>query len=199
MVPTAAAERNRRSRCRCGRGGRMRAGALVSPCHVMAGLVPAIHVFARSSTDLAERDARNKSGHDERSGRTGETARLTQSHANFRIGTLARLSNQGCGLRGDFWPHREGDGLPQRRRAGPRPFWTRPTLQLSPRPALSQSRSAQPGHATAPQDRGPGDYLVAPKAPMIDPTISSKSSISLMSPSNAAVNVPTTPSGTCPT
>ena len=31
---------------------------------VMAGLVPAIHVFARRSTDLAERDARNKSGHD---------------------------------------------------------------------------------------------------------------------------------------
>ena len=90
----------------------MRAGALVPPCHVMAGLVSAIHVFARSSTDLAERDARNKSGHDERSGRTGETARLTQSHANFRIGTLARLSNQGCGLRGDFWPHREGNGLP---------------------------------------------------------------------------------------
>ena len=121
MVPTAAVERNRASRCRCGRGGRMRAGALVSPCHVMAGLVPAIHVFARSSTDLAERDARNKSGHDERSGRTGETARLTQSHANFRIGTLARLSNQGCGLRGDFWPHREGDGLARRRRGRPPP------------------------------------------------------------------------------
>ena len=80
----------------------MCAGALVSPSHVMAGLVPAIHVFARSSTDLAERDARNKSGHDERSGRTGETARLTQSHANFRIGSLAQLSNQGCGLRGGF-------------------------------------------------------------------------------------------------
>ena len=121
MVPTAAAERNRRSRCCSGRRGRMRAGALVPPCHVMAGLVPAIHVFARSSTDLAERDARNKSGHDEGSGRTGETARLTQSHANFRIGTLARLSNQGCGLRGDFWPHREGNGLARRRRAGPCP------------------------------------------------------------------------------
>ena len=116
----------------------MRAGALVSPCHVMAGLVPAIHVFARSSTDLAERDARNKSGHDERSGRTGETARLTQSHTNFRIGTLARLSNQGCGLRGDFWPHREGNGLAKRRRAGPRLDGRRPALQLNPRPALSR-------------------------------------------------------------
>ena len=99
----------------------MRAGALVSPCHVMAGLVPAIHVFARSSTDLAERDARNKSGHDEGSGRTGATARPTQSHANFRIGALARLSNQECGLRGDFWPHREGNGLPPATKGRPPP------------------------------------------------------------------------------
>ena len=152
MVPTAAVERNRASRCRCGRGRRMRAGALVSPCHVMAGLVPAIHVFARSSTDLAERDARNKSGHDERSGRTGETARLTQSHANFRIGTLARLSNQGCGLRGDFWPHREGDGLARRRRAGPRPRWA--TAGPSAQPAtgsLMRAGPLTPGPAVRPE------------------------------------------------
>ena len=127
----------------------MRAGALVSPCHVMAGLVPAIHVFARSSTDLAERDARNKSGHDERSGRTGETARLTQSHANFRIGTLARLSNQGCGLRGDFWPHREGNGAPgisrpgvSPRRAGRRPRWA--TAGPSAQPATGSVTRAGP-------------------------------------------------------
>ena len=122
----------------------MRAGALVSPCHVMAGLVPAIHVFARSSTDLAERDARNKSGHDERSGRTGETARLTQSHANFRIGTLARLSNQGCGLRGDFWPHREGNGLPPASKGRPAPSMGDGRPFSSTRDRLShKSRTAQ--------------------------------------------------------
>ena len=150
-------------------GGRMRAGALVSPCHVMAGLVPAIHVFARSSTDLAERDARNKSGHDERSGRTGETARLTQSHANFRIGTLARLSNQGCGLRGDFWPHREGNGASRRwrrRRAGPRPRWATAGPSAQPAIRLShRSRPAQPRPATAPKDRERGDYLRCPEGP----------------------------------
>ena len=177
MVPTAAAERNNPSRCRCGRGGRMRAGALVSPCHVMAGLVPAIHVFARSSTDLAERDARNKSGHDERSGRTGETARLTQSHANFRIETLARLSNQGCGLRGDFWPHREGKGLAQRRRAGRHPRWATAGPSAQPRDRLSgESRSAQ--HPV---------LQCAPKAPMRRPT-------SVYS----ASKVPAIPDGTTP-
>ena len=31
---------------------------------VMAGLVPAIHKAGRSDKELAERDARNKSGHD---------------------------------------------------------------------------------------------------------------------------------------
>ena len=150
----------------------MRAGALVSPCHVMAGLArtrsgyPTIHVFARSSTDLAERDARNKSGHDEGSGRTGETARLTQSHANFRIGTLARLSNQGCGLRGDFWSHREGNGLARRRRAGPRLDGRQPALHLNPRPALSREldRSAQRGQFAETQ--------CAPKAPVRAPTSS---------------------------
>ena len=188
MVPTAAVERNRRSRCRCGRGRRMRAGALVSPCHVMAGLVPAIHVFARSSTDLAERDARNKSGHDERSGRTGETARLTQSHANFRIGTLARLSNQGCGLRGDFWPHREGNGLPPASKGRPPPRWA--TAGPSTQPAsgsLTRHRTSERGQATARKDRERGDYLRAPKAPMMRPT-----------ESNCAWNVPATPSGVCP-
>ena len=161
MVPTAAAERNRASRCRCGRGGRMRAGALVSPCHVMAGLVPAIHVFARSSTDLAERDARNKSGHDERSGRTGETARLTQSHANFRIGTLARLSNQGCGLRGDFWPHREGNGLPPASKGRPAPSMGDGRPFSSTRDRLShESRTTQ--HPV---------LQCAPKAPMSLPTV----------------------------
>ena len=133
------------------------------PCHVMAGLVPAIHVFARSSTDLAERDARNKSGHDERSGRTGGTARLTQSHANFRIRTLARLSNQGCALRGDFWPHREGNTAPPA--AGGGNGLTRvegptraldglgPALQLNPRPTLSQGPDPAHGrHATMLQD-----------------------------------------------
>ena len=125
----------------------MRAGALVSPCHVMAGLVPAIHVFARSSTDLAERDARNKSGHDERSGRTGETARLTQSHANFRIGTLARLSNQGCGLRGDFWPHREGNGLPPATKGRPPPSMGDGRPFSSTRDRLfHKDRTAQRGH-----------------------------------------------------
>ena len=52
----------------------MCAGARVSPCHVMAGLVPAIHVFARSSTDLVERHARNKSGHDEKWPHRGDRA-----------------------------------------------------------------------------------------------------------------------------
>ena len=198
MVPTAAVERNRPSRCRCGRGGRMRAGALVSPCHVMAGLVPAIHVFARSSTDLAERDARNKSGHDEGSGRTGETARLTQSHANFRIGTLARPSNQGCGLRGDFRPHREGNccalpagggnGLAQTRRAGPRLDGRRPARQLNPRPALLRDTVPLNGARPRPERTvSGGDYLRAPKAPMRRPT-----------ESNWALNVPATPSGVWP-
>ena len=178
MVPTAAAERNRASRWRCGRGGRMRAGALVSPCHVMAGLVPAIHVFARSSTDLAERDARNKSGHDERSGRTGETARLTQSHANFRIGTLARLSNQGCGLRGDFWLHREGNGPPPVTK-GPAatPDGRRSALQLNPRPALSLG--TEPAQHPLVQ--------CAPKAPTRRPTSS-----------YVALNVPAIPDGIAP-
>ena len=176
----------------------MCAGALVSPCHVMAGLVPAIHVFARSSTDLAERDARNKSGHNERSGRTGETARLTQSHANFRIGTLARLSNQGSSLRGDFWPHREGKLLrPSRRwREGsgpdsegrPPPRWA--TAGPSAQPAsgsLTRHRTSERGQATARKDRERGDYLRAPKAPMMRPT-----------ESNCARNVPAIPSGVCP-
>ena len=104
---------------RAGKENARRGARVPLPRHGRA--CPGHPVFARSSTDLAERDARNKSGHDERSGRTGETARLTQSHANFRIGTLARLSNQGCGLRGDFCPHREGNGLARRRRGRPPP------------------------------------------------------------------------------
>ena len=143
----------------------MRAGALVSPCHVMAGLVPAIHVFARSSTDLAERDARNKSGHDERSGRTGETARLTHSHANFRIGTLARLSNQGCGLRGDFWPHREGNGLPPATKGRPAP------PMGDGRPFSSHRGRLSHKNRTA-QRRGQVDVgQCAPKAPVRRPTV----------------------------
>ena len=181
MVPTARMERNRRSQCRCGQGGRMRAGALVSPCHVMAGLVPAIHVFARSSTDLAERDARNKSGHDERSGRTGETARLTQSHANFRIRTLARLSNQGCGLRGDFWPHREGNGLPPATKG-------RPARPMGDGRSFSSTRDRLSRESGSTYGRQAASTHSAPKAPMRRPTSS-----------YLAENVPAIPDGMTPT
>ena len=158
----------------------MRAGALVSPCHVMAGLVSAIHVFARSSTDLAERDARIKSGHDERSGRTGETARLTQSHANFRIGTLARLSNQECGLRGDFWPHREGNGLPPASKGRPAPSMGEGRPFSSTRGRLChESRTTYGRQTTSTQ--------CAPKAPVRRPT-----------PSYVAENVPAIPDGITP-
>ena len=39
-------------------------GAMLCPHRVMAGLVPAIHVFAKSTACPAEKDARNESGHD---------------------------------------------------------------------------------------------------------------------------------------
>ena len=56
-----------------------------------SGLDPAINVFARDSTDLAERDARIESGHDEKNWRVGETAQPTQNHANSRNRTLERV------------------------------------------------------------------------------------------------------------
>ena len=42
-----------------------------APCHVMAGLVPAIHRAAHPSRGMTEGDARNKSGHDEVGGPVG--------------------------------------------------------------------------------------------------------------------------------
>ena len=62
--------------------------------HVMPGLVPGIHVLRRrgANRERARRrrnvDARNKSGHDERSGEAGKTARPMRSHTNFKIRTL---------------------------------------------------------------------------------------------------------------
>ena len=80
---------------------------------IKSGGDPAIHVSARDSTDLAERDARipgsspGMSGHDEKNWRVGETARPTQNHANFRNRTL------GAGARGP------GLTTPPARRPGP--------------------------------------------------------------------------------
>ena len=51
----------------------------------MAGLDPAIHVFAQQRVDLAERDARIKSGHDEKEYPVGETARTTGNQAALEI------------------------------------------------------------------------------------------------------------------
>ena len=42
-----------------------------APCHVMAGLVPAIHRAAHPSRGMTDGDARNKSGHDEVGGPVG--------------------------------------------------------------------------------------------------------------------------------
>ena len=61
------------------------------PFLVMAGLDPAIHVFARRRVGLAERDARIESGHDECwRGSVGETVhRPDRMRMNFRNTTLA--------------------------------------------------------------------------------------------------------------
>ena len=72
---------------------------------------PAIHVLARDSTDLAERDARIKSGHDEKNWRVGEAARPTQNHANFKNRTLGKRVDDSGLVRRMLWPRR-------RRRAG---------------------------------------------------------------------------------
>ena len=101
----------------------------------MAGLVPAIHVFDWRSTCLAERDARNKSGHDERIYRARESAQLThgadtaadgggRGQCRLSVGssdndgngplpetrTLSMDTSAGC--RDGGWHHRQSDGVP---------------------------------------------------------------------------------------
>ncbi len=61
----------------------------------MAGFIPAIHVFARRRVGLAQRDARIKSGHDERICRVGEPEQATRNHANFGNRTLDWLLRPG--------------------------------------------------------------------------------------------------------
>ena len=59
----------------------------------MAGLVPAIHVFAHRPTDEVEGDARNKSGHDDGNGRAGEVARPNKHVAELSNSTLVSRSH----------------------------------------------------------------------------------------------------------
>ena len=59
----------------------------------MAGLVPAIHVYAQRPTDEVEGDARNESGHDDESGRAGEVARPNKNLAYFSNSTPASMSH----------------------------------------------------------------------------------------------------------
>ena len=63
------------------------------PNHVMAGLVPAIHVFVQPPTDEVEGDARNESGHDDESGRAGEVARANEHVAYCSNSSLVSTSH----------------------------------------------------------------------------------------------------------
>ena len=101
----------------------------------MAGLVPAIHVFAWRSTCLVERDARNRSGHDERIYRARESAQPThgadtaadgggRGQCRLSVGssdndgngplpetrTLSMDTSAGC--RDGGWHHRQSDRDP---------------------------------------------------------------------------------------
>ena len=87
ILGTAVASRTLMSRSRSSRALARRLH------HVMPGLVPGIHVPpaarplpARTATPQ-DVDARNKSGHDERSGEAGKTAKPMRSHTNFKIRT----------------------------------------------------------------------------------------------------------------
>ena len=67
------------------------------PFRVMAGFIPAIHVFARRRVGLAERDARIKSGHDEFwKSSVGETEnrpdRMRMNFRNTTLGTYHHMS-----------------------------------------------------------------------------------------------------------
>ena len=59
----------------------------------MAGLVPAIHVYAQRPTDEVEGDARNESGHDDESGRAAAVAHSSKSVAKFMNRTLVSTSH----------------------------------------------------------------------------------------------------------
>ena len=63
------------------------------PNHVMAGLVPAIHVFVQPPTYQVEGDARNESGHDDDSGRAAAVAHSSKSVAKFMNRTLVSTSH----------------------------------------------------------------------------------------------------------
>ena len=63
------------------------------PNHVMAGLVPAIHVFVQPPTYQVEGDARNVSGHDDDSGRAAAVAHSSKSVAKFMNRTLVSTSH----------------------------------------------------------------------------------------------------------